>query len=482
MDLKFNNVHKLKLHGRYNICSLFITNIQKMKISNRYILGLLSVMLVFSACEKMEPEFFDENYNGAYFNYENSGDFKYELNFGDHTNGMPEEVAVPVKIKLLGYLSDEVRSVSIKTKSIEDYELAEVAIPEVVFAGNEYEKEIEVMVKRPGVENTTTAVCLYLDGSGDLGTGIKGKEEFIIYVTESYEKPELWSGTIFENDYLGQWSKEKHIYLTNLTGDNDFLTKLYSKITEDYKVVDYEALTRLNALAFNDMFKEETGEPVTISFPIIVSDYDKPEYNEPYFWNKYSEHKCHFNNERFLKMNKLGGKLNTTSIESFYATEKDTKKLRDGKRSFHVEDVIAMLEKYREYAAAGYPISEYKDSCWIEMTTKNINYYKNVVQPYWWEDPDNSGTKEIVNYYFGEYSEIKYQYMLKCIIENEGSENFLAAKIFPFVRNMDSGSYSWDQEAGGEEYMKACYRVIKTEYDGASSTIKRQFSFPELDI
>ncbi len=449
-----------------------------MKMNNKYILGLLGLMLIFTACEKIEPDFFDEDFNGAYFDYENSGDFVYELNFSDHTSGMPEQVVVPVRIKLLGYLTDEKRSVSIKTKSIEGYELPKFSIPEVFFTDKEYEKEVEVMVERPEKENDVYAVCLYLDGEGDVGAGIKGKEEYYIYVTEKYEVPELWSGILASN-YLGQWSKDKQIFLTNFTSDNDFLRKLYSYISENQKQVDYKAATSLNASIFNKFFSEESAEDITIAFPILPSE-DQPEYNEPFFWNKYSEHKCNFTTERFFAINKYGKNLNTTNIEDLYINEneKDNKKMRDAKRGYHVEDVLDMLEKYNSYASNGYPISEYKDSCWIEMITKNIAYYKNIAVPYWWEDPDNRGTKMIVESYFGEYSESKYQFMMQCIIEKEGSENFVAARMFPFIINSETEGYDWDQNAGGEEYMKECYRTIKKKYDSMQA-LHSKYTFPE---
>lgn len=445
-----------------------------------YISWLLSLVLLFNACEKIEPDFFDGNYNGAYFDYNTSEEFRLNLNFGDYTSGMPQEVIVPVRIKLLGYLTDEKRVVSIKTKAIEGYEFPEITIPEVYFSDKEYEKDIEIAVKRPETENEVRAVCIYLDGNGDLGSGIKGKEEYYIYVTETYEKPDLWSG-VLEKDFLGGWSKGKQIFLTNLTGDDSFLTRLYSRITEEgYNSVDYSAATQMNALIFNTYFTEESSEIQMFPFPILGSS-DNPKYNEPYFWNKYSDYVCKYTPARFFLINKYGGTLNTENIESFYKDEKNIKKMAEAKRGFHAEDVLEMLEKYNLYASKGYPISDYKDSCWVKMETKNMNYYKNVAVPYWWSDPDGLGTAEIVKGYFGEYSEAKYKFMMQYIIEKEGSENFVAARMFPFILDTDTRSYQWDEAAGGEEYMKECYKTIKKVYD-EWPIFHSSFSFPELDL
>ena len=451
-----------------------------MKNSYIHYLAILSLALFLAACNKIEPDFFDKDYNGAYFDYNNSAEFHYNLNFSDHTSGMPDEVIVPVNIKLLGYLEEKKRSVSIITKEVEGYDLPEpgmVTIPEVFFANKEHKKEIEVRVKRPQVENATYAICLHLDGKGDLGSGINGKEDFYIYITETYEKPELWAG-VLETSYIGQWSKEKQIYISNLTGDDEFLKKLYSRITEDSKVYDYEAATRLNVQIFNEFFTEESTEPVTLSFPILSKN-DNPQYNEPYFWNIYSDYQCKYTTERFFEINSSFGKvLNTTNIEENYSAEKNIKNVKNKKKEFHIEDVSEMLEKYYSYAASGYPIQEYKDSCWIEMIVNNINNY-NVIQPYWWEDPDSLGSAELVEKYYGEYSEDKYKFMIMSMIGNDGSENFVAAKMFPFIRNLETNTFEWDSSIGGEDCIKGCYDIIKKKYEEADY-VWDSFSFPEL--
>ena len=47
-----------------------------MKRENHYIVWLIGLALTFTACEKIEPDFFDEDYNGAYFDYQYSADFE----------------------------------------------------------------------------------------------------------------------------------------------------------------------------------------------------------------------------------------------------------------------------------------------------------------------------------------------------------------------------------------------------------------------
>lgn len=153
---------------------------------------LLCFALVWTACEKRDPEFFDEGANGAYFDYGTAAEYDKTLNFSDHIVGHPDTVALMLKVKLLGYLMEEGRTLAVKTKPIEGYELANVIIDEVVFFNKEYEKDIEVKVVRPEQEDVLYGVSVYLDGSGDIGLGINGKEEVQIFVIESYEKPVVW--------------------------------------------------------------------------------------------------------------------------------------------------------------------------------------------------------------------------------------------------------------------------------------------------
>ena len=57
-----------------------------MKKRIQYIVGLLCLTFTFAACEKIEPELFDEGANGAYFDYSYAADFERTLNFGEHTS------------------------------------------------------------------------------------------------------------------------------------------------------------------------------------------------------------------------------------------------------------------------------------------------------------------------------------------------------------------------------------------------------------
>lgn len=148
-----------------------------MKKKIHYIIWLFCSMALFAACETSEPDLFERDANGAYFDYQYAADFEKTLNFSEHIVGDPDTVAVTLNVRLLGYLENDARKLSVKAREVEGFALAEVEIGEVFFAEKEYEKEIEVKVKRPEQEDSIYAVCIYLDGSGDIGTGIKGKDE-----------------------------------------------------------------------------------------------------------------------------------------------------------------------------------------------------------------------------------------------------------------------------------------------------------------
>ena len=229
-----------------------------------HIACLLCLAFGLAACEKIEPDFYDEGANGAYFDYGYASDFERVLNFSDHIVGHPDTVSLPLKVKLLGYLKEEARTLAIKTKPIEGYALADVTIDEVIFSGNEYEKIIDIKVCRPEKEDSTYAVCIYLDGSGDLGTGIAGKDEVNLYVTESYAKPAVWYSHM--DTYLGQWTKEKHIFLAQHTGNDQFYATLYDS---NLSMHLFDAILALNVSAVNALLAQEPTEPIVVDLPIM---------------------------------------------------------------------------------------------------------------------------------------------------------------------------------------------------------------------
>ena len=434
-------------------------------------------MVTMTACEGREPDLFDEDSNGAYFDYNYANEFEHTLNFSDYIVGNPDTATITLKVKLLGYLMDEARTLAVKTKTIEGYEPADVTIDEVVFANKEYEKQIEVKVKRPELENLTYAICIYLDGSGDIGSGIEGKNEINLYVKESYEKPAVWYSHM--DTYLGAWSKEKHIFLAQHTGDNFFYTNLFD---DNMQMHVFDSIFALNVSAVNALLSSDTGEGIVVDLPILKES-DRPAYSEPYFWSEYEPVLGMFRANKFCRfVNMLGGST-TRDIVELFASDAASQKMDEEADQFHKDDVRYMLDEYYSYALMGYPISEYRNLCWVELKN-TVNY--DVRIPYWWEDANGLGTGEIVKKYFGEYSADKYQFMLKTVMKDDGAENFITESVLPFVYDKESNTYVWDsslfgtKQLAGEERLKECYRLIKAANDKRPPI--RQFDIPEVTL
>lgn len=431
-----------------------------MKRYNHYIAWLFALTLTFSACDKIEPDFFNGDYNGAYFDYQYASDYETTVNFGEHIIGNPQEVPVVLNVKLLGYLKDESRSLSIKAKEVEDYPLAEVVIPDVTFANQEYQKGVEILVKRPEVENEVFAVCIYLDGEGDLGTGINGKDEYTIYVKEVHEKPSLWDTNI--QGYLGSWDREKHAFFANLMNNDYYYNDFKSSESNG---LNWEYIEDMNVLAVNTLLSEESQEPIAVGIPILKELNYNTSYNKPYFWDNYKEYLGFYSSSKFYDFTLRVNSANTHNIIQAY--ENANEKMEEMRPTYHKEDFLTMLNAYYEYPKLGYTIDQYKELIWVEIVPDmvyidNGNGKSYVRIPYWWEDPDNLGTGEIVEKCFGEYNDAKYQFMIKALIEdakkNGTEDEFVVASMLPFAINGDS--WDWDETVGGLEKLKKCHEII----------------------
>ena len=448
-----------------------------MKNNIHYILGLFCIALTFTACENNEPELFNGDANGAYFDYEYAADFDRNLNFGEYIVGSPDTVSLTLKVKLLGYLKDEKRTLSVKTKEIAGYEPADVTIDEVVFADKEYEKHIEVKVKRPEIEDSVYAVCIYLDGSGDLGTGIAGKNEINLFVTESYGQPMVWYSHV--ETYLGGWSKEKHIFLANHTGNNHFYENLYDNNSGMHL---FDSILALNVSAVNALLAAEPAEPLEVDLPIL-KETDYPQYKAPYFWSEYEEFLGPFRAGKFCRFVSMLGGSNTKDIALLFASDAASEEMAASATDFHKDDVLYMLNQYYSLAMMGYPIEEYRNHFWVELRN-NVNYKVRI--PFWWEDPNGLGTAAIIKKYFGEYKDDKYQFMLKTMMKEDGPENFITESILPFRYDDAKGTYVWDsslfgtKQLSGEERLKECYRIIKAANDSRPST--RRYDIPDVEL
>lgn len=435
------------------------------------------LILAFVACEKVEPDFFDEGANGAYFDYNYAADYDKRLNFSDYIVGRPDTAIVTLRVKLLGYLYEGSRTLAVKVKPIDGYPLADVVISEVTFVHAEYEKDIEVKVCRPEKEDSIYAVCIYLDGSGDIGTGIAGKDEINLFVLESYEQPSVWYSHM--DTYLGSWSREKHLFLAQHTGDNHFYASLYDA---NIGMHDYDAIVALNVSAVNALLAQAPSEPIVVDLPIIPES-ERPAYSKPYFWDTYEPYLGMYRANKFCRFTHMLGGSTTRDIAALYASEAGMQKMEEESVEFHKGDVLEMLNEYYRYAEQGIAIGDFKSLCWVPMQN-DINYTMRI--PYWWDDPQGLGTADIVKHYFGEYNADKYQFMLKTLLKEDGVENFIAASLLPFIYDAATGTYNWDstplgtKQLAGEERLKECYRLIKAANDKRPPS--RRFDIPKVEL
>ena len=454
-----------------------------MKKNIQLAVTLLCFVLVWSSCEKRDPEFYDEGANGAYFDYETVAEYDKTLNFSDHIVGYPDTVSLMLKVKLLGYLMEEGRSLAVKTRPIEGYGLANIIIDEVVFSNREYEKDIEVKVVRPEEEDSVYGISIYLDGSGDIGPGISGKEEVHLYVTESYMKPSTWEGNMQE--LLGAWSREKQIFLARHTGDNHFYEKLYDAGQGGHL---YTPTLNLNVSAVNALLAEKEyigGElkdsiALAVDFPILKQT-DKPNYTEPYFWNNLKEDLGYFNAEKLTRLGaRLGGTYAQELIELCGDYSGGKGELRTALNKLNDELVPEMLDEYNRNAQNGLTLADYDTLSVVKLRTSGT--YSKASQPFWWSAPDSLGSSAIVKKYFGEYALNKYLFMIREMAEVESTEPFIAASIFPFVLNGDT--CNWDptpigpNQLAGEDRIKECYRIIKVANDERT----KPFDIPEVEL
>jgi len=433
------------------------------------IIWLFALVVLATSCEKEEPDFYDKNENGVYFDYDNSEEFRASINFADHVLGNPQELPVSIDVKLLGYMVEGDRKAVLKTKAVEGYPEATVTVPDVVFTSEEFEKTVEITVARPDERDTEYAVCIYFDAEdpeSQLGNGITGKEEFVIYVKEAYEPAwdnnEIWSQPFM---YLGPWSVEKHIFMINLTQDNDYTANLY----DWYKICEYnyEAVK-----AVRQQHLDNPDEPILIDIPLNTDiDYAGYSYDKPAYWGEqHDKFLGGYSHSLFVGLAGAVG-ANTSNEWEILGNE-------DAVVDLHKAAVKSMMQNYNNYLNWGYSCGNYQYSSWTPMYA-NIEY--DVVKPYHWSNTYANGAGDMISAYYGEYSDEKYKFMIKTWLNQQGTDAFVLVQMFPVRLGDDWWSAVWDNSIGGEEQIKTCYKAFKEAYD-AEPAGTYSFTFPDLEL
>lgn len=423
-----------------------------MKRNCLYILLFLLTGSWLASCEKSEPPFYDANSNGAYFDYDKEK-LDTIINFADYILEDPKEITVKIKIKLLGYVEDFDRTLVLKAIAMENYPQAQVTCPEVVFKAGEYKKEIEIKVGRPETQDTRYGMTLSVDEErSDIGIGAEGFENFNVYVEDSYQTPAGWEYNA--GMFFGEFSAEKHIFIVKVTKDEQYA---YNNnpwgVYPDYQLAVIDSIREHN--------QAHPNEPLNIAIPFISGG---PEYPKPYYWTeKHDKYLGTYSSSSFISLCNSIGADTSNEKELFNGEEENLKGL-------HKKAIVAMMESFNNYFNWGMSFDNFRNEQ-IPML-KDMDY--DVVTPIWW-----TACSSMVTPYYGDYSEAKYKFMIKTLLNAKGDKFFLP-EMFPIYQdwNSDTG-FAWDTLLGGEAGIKECYKLFYAEWE--KNKDQYDFTFPKRE-
>lgn len=423
-----------------------------MKRNCLYILLFLLTGSWLASCEKSEPPFYDANSNGAYFDYDKEK-LDTIINFADYILEDPKEITVKIKIKLLGYVEDFDRTLVLKAIAMENYPQAQVTCPEVVFKAGEYKKEIEIKVGRPETQDTRYGMTLSVDEErSDIGIGAEGFENFNVYVEDSYQTPAGWEYNA--GMFFGEFSAEKHIFIVKVTKDEDYA---YNNnpwgVYPDYQLAVIDSIREHN--------QAHPNEPLNIAIPFISGG---PEYPKPYYWTeKHDKYLGTYSSSSFISLCNSIGADTSNEKELFNGEEENLKGL-------HKKAIVAMMESFNKYFNWGMSFDNFRNEQ-IPMM-KDMDY--DVVTPIWW-----TACSSMITPYYGDYSEAKYKFMIKTLLNAKGDKFFLP-EMFPIYQdwNSDTG-FAWDTLLGGEAGIKECYKLFYAEWE--KNKDQYDFTFPKRE-
>lgn len=423
-----------------------------MKRNCLYILLFLLTGSWLASCEKSEPPFYDANSNGAYFDYDKEK-LDTIINFADYILEDPKEITVKIKIKLLGYVEDFDRTLVLKAIAMENYPQAQVTCPEVVFKAGEYKKEIEIKVGRPETQDTRYGMTLSVDEErSDIGIGAEGFENFNVYVEDSYQTPAGWEYNA--GMFFGEFSAEKHIFIVKVTKDEQYA---YNNnpwgVYPDYQLAVIDSIREHN--------QAHPNEPLNIAIPFISGG---PEYPKPYYWTeKHDKYLGAYSSKSFISLCNSIGADTSNEKELFNGEEENLKGL-------HKKAIVAMMKSFNNYFNWGMSFDNFRNEQ-IPMM-KDMDY--DVVTPIWW-----TACSSMVTPYYGDYSEAKYKFMIKTLLNAKGDKFFLP-EMFPIYQGQSGNTgFAWDTLLGGEAGIKECYKLFYAEWE--KNKDQYDFTFPKRE-
>jgi hypothetical protein len=437
-----------------------------MKLLKRNILFIITGCMLFSACKKEEVPTYGNGADGVYFlNDTQTGKLSKNVNFAT-IPGMPEEATINVRLRLLGNLyNDDEKRVILRTKAVEDYPEAFVIAPEVIFGAKEYEKEIEIRIRKPEEINKTYASTLYIvneNENDNIGVGISDRDSITFFVDISVSKPKNWDSW-GANEFFGEWSAEKHIFLINISQNPNFISYY------DYGGIHVAAVDALRSIIKNN--------------PDEVPNFDLPfvDYNKSY--RTYAEKPAYWND----LVSKYFGPYDSymfgaiaSSVSATVKTENQMFSVKEDELvTLHKTAASFMFSEYNNLFYRGLTGYNYMYAYWIPLI-KDLDY--TLSKPACWSDP-NCGA--LLQKYYGEYSEDKYRFMINTWLsyqQNKG-DKFVLVQMFPVLNEYDKETNVvvaiWDYTLGGEDAIRTCYNAFKEEYNKNPSLYT--FTFPDVE-
>ena len=365
-------------------------------IKNKKLIVLLMIgAMMLTSCRHQEPPLYDVKSDGLYFDYKLKLELTQTVNFADHVLREKETVPVSIKLKRLGYMSDKPLKVVMKAKEVKGKPSITVRIPEIIFEPKEYEKTITVDVGVPAERDKTYAVCLFFDTedpASDLKSSIKEFSEFVLEVKESFSKPERWDYTL--QLYLGDWSPEKHIFMIRTLNEND-----YAESSDWGKYIQY------NIAAVQELRRRQQQDEnyvVTIAIPFT----QEAQYPEPFYWTEeHNKYLGAYTSSGFVSLATALNANTSNELKIFTGEDGNMQKLNK-------VAVKNMMNSYNTFFSWLYPGSIYRERLWVPMFP-GVEY--EIVAPVCWAESE--ATKAMLEYYYGEYSEAKYKFMLNTWLE-----------------------------------------------------------------
>ena len=334
----------------------------KRHLNTLYILGMVILAGVFSACSKEDPTLFGGESDGFYFNYDSKDDLSSTINFADSVVTEPEVGYVPVRIRLLGHLSDKVTPITLKADAVDGYDEASVTLPKVELKAGAYDTTVYVAVARPAQENVTYAAKISFE-QGD--KSMKDFDNFIIYATESYTEPSNWS-----DDIYGAYSKDKYKFIAKTLENANFCSADNYTQCNSYssKLVD----------AVREWHQENPGQAIPYDIPFLNGDYNYNGYNQPSYWGGLQDkYFGEFSGDSFGTL-AAGLGVTTQNEEQLFGSTDEAVLLSSNKTA-----VRLMMENYNNQFEQGYGYWGFNSAFSVPMVD-GVDY--DVVEPAFWTD------------------------------------------------------------------------------------------------